>query len=112
MQTKSKVESCPEIHHLHQGHSVFIRKQPYGVETIFGQIRGGLDPLLVGSENRADVRLSVLHKGAGESKAPFRSQLPRNFSPQQLWGDSNTEQATIVKTISERPHQASWQLQV
>lgn len=44
--------------HLYHRHSVFIRKAPYGMETIFGQIWGGLDPLPVEHENRADVRSS------------------------------------------------------
>lgn len=87
-------------YHLHQRHSVFIRKELYGVETISGKIWEGWDPLAVGSENRADVRLSILLKQQGKAKTPFRSQVPRKFSPQ------HTVQATSLKTISERPHQA------
>lgn len=44
--------------HLYHWHSVFIRKYSYGVETIFGQIWGGLGPLPMEHENRADVRCS------------------------------------------------------
>ena len=66
-------------YHLNQRHSVFIRKEPYGVETIFGQIWGGLDPLPVGSENRVDVRLSILHKGAGESKGSFQEPAAKEL---------------------------------
>lgn len=66
-------------YHLHQRHSAFIRKEPYGVETILGQIWGGLDPLPVGSENRADVRLSVLHKGVGESKGSFQDPTAKEL---------------------------------
>lgn len=50
---------------------MFIRNETYRVETISGQIWGGLDLLPVGGENRADERLSVLHTGVGESKNFF-----------------------------------------
>lgn len=79
-QCKQNLRLNPALrYHLHQGHSVFIRKEPYGVETIFGQIWAGLDPLPVGTEDRADVRLSVLHGGVGESKGSFQKPTAKEL---------------------------------
>lgn len=100
VQTKSKVESCPEIPLAPEALCIYQKGTLWSGNNLQANLGRRRSPGLQGVKIELMGAFPFCLKAAGESKDSFQEPTANELQSQHI------VQATSLKTISERPHQA------